>query len=839
MLSISGTTPNLTPPQTAYENLVVANVVGEQIFYNDSSFDGNDPTANAADDAAIATDKTALLPGQTAAFANYTSYSQGINGIMVNIAGLPGNVTASDFVFMVGNNNDPTTWTQLTVAPTVTIRWGAGRRSARVELTWPNNTIENEWLQVTVLADADTGLSANDVFYYGNAIGETGNSTTDAQVTLADENAAQSNETPSAAITNVYDFNRDGQVNSQDVSIAGANLTTPATALSLISAPATIATTPFAAEQPDFLHANGVYSVFFAANHRNQRRHVDQRGRSGAFPTTMRRCKASARRSAPTAVRPGRRSRSSIPCRTFPPTLCRSARWSSTIRPAASSFLFSVNDDQPMLMSTSNDGQIWSTAQDITAEVMNPSWQWMDFGPGNGIQLTIGPNAGRLVVEFDYRYQNTSSVPSYDGVVYSDDDGATWQFGGGPDPSNPANLGVNEAAIVQLSSGAIYMNSRLNSGNNTAPARGYSLSYDGGITWTDVQYDYSLPVASVEGSLVRLDANTLLFSAPDDVNNDGVRQQMTIWASFDDAQTWVKERVINYEFASYSDMVALGDDSAMLVFNVGQSPNNNGAVTKDELVKFNLASLLSGQSQPVQFTYAFNEQAIGQPAPAGGSSIRDDGPWDQRGTVQSTLGGAYYVAGSNGNEALRIVNGSNVLLSPATTDGMQLGSNSFTFEFVLRTTSANGVLLGELANEEGYTFSLVNGAITLSIDTGSYTETLTGTAINDGELARRGRDSQYPNAHPLALRRRAACRHGRGYFGKCAKRRQRLARFLRRRHRAIDVRHPTGASHAGGADPIAVFDGQLCRTANAAGTDDAGQQRLESARAGVLSAALR
>ena len=130
VLSIS-TAPNLTPPQTAYENLVVANVVGEQIFYNDSSFDGNDPTANAADDAAIATDKTALLPGQTATFANYTSYSRGINGIMVDIAGLPGNVTASDFVFMVGNTNDPTTWTQVSVAPTVTIRWGAGRRDRR------------------------------------------------------------------------------------------------------------------------------------------------------------------------------------------------------------------------------------------------------------------------------------------------------------------------------------------------------------------------------------------------------------------------------------------------------------------------------------------------------------------------------------------------------------------------------------------------------------------------------------------------------------------------------------------------------------------------------------
>ncbi len=132
MLSISGSVPNLTPPQTSYQNLVQANVVGENIFYNDSSFDGNNPAANAADDAAIATDKAALLPGQTATFANLTNYAYGINGIMVDIAGLPGNVTANDFTFMVGNNNNPSTWTQLTVAPTVTVRWGAGRRDRRV-----------------------------------------------------------------------------------------------------------------------------------------------------------------------------------------------------------------------------------------------------------------------------------------------------------------------------------------------------------------------------------------------------------------------------------------------------------------------------------------------------------------------------------------------------------------------------------------------------------------------------------------------------------------------------------------------------------------------------------
>ena len=62
-------------------------VVGRYVFYNNSRFDGG--STGAADDAAIATDKQALLPGAGATFANYTSYSRGINGVMIDFSGMP------------------------------------------------------------------------------------------------------------------------------------------------------------------------------------------------------------------------------------------------------------------------------------------------------------------------------------------------------------------------------------------------------------------------------------------------------------------------------------------------------------------------------------------------------------------------------------------------------------------------------------------------------------------------------------------------------------------------------------------------------------------------------
>ena len=67
-------------------------VLARHVFYNNSGFDGNDPSAGAADAAAIALDKTPLMPWQTATFANYTSYSKGINGIIVDIVRLPARV---------------------------------------------------------------------------------------------------------------------------------------------------------------------------------------------------------------------------------------------------------------------------------------------------------------------------------------------------------------------------------------------------------------------------------------------------------------------------------------------------------------------------------------------------------------------------------------------------------------------------------------------------------------------------------------------------------------------------------------------------------------------------
>ena len=205
-----------------------AGVVERWAFYNQSNFDRNLQAADASDDIAVAADKKPLLPGQTASFLNVTSYSRGINGVMIDMFGLIGTPTAADFDLRVGNGTDPATWQPAPAPVSVTRRNGAGAGdSDRVVLVFPSGSIVNEWLQVTMKATAVTGLAAPDVFYYGNLVGETGNAAPGATtmgVNAADVAAVRDQGIiPSVLVTNRYDFNRDGKVNSTDLLLARGN----------------------------------------------------------------------------------------------------------------------------------------------------------------------------------------------------------------------------------------------------------------------------------------------------------------------------------------------------------------------------------------------------------------------------------------------------------------------------------------------------------------------------------------------------------------------------------------------------------------------------------------
>jgi ELWxxDGT repeat protein len=205
-------------------------LVGRHVFYNNSKFDGRDVAANVADDRAIATDKRALRPGGAFSFENVTSYSRGINGIMVDVSTRFDFYTDVRFSFKVGNDDSPGDWAAAPAPLAVARRIdGVPEDVERHTITWADSAIRNTWLEVTVEALFLDRVVATDVFYYGNLPGETGDATPagrKAVVTGADvlrTRAAVPART--APLTSAFDHNRDGAVNALDLAVARGNQT--------------------------------------------------------------------------------------------------------------------------------------------------------------------------------------------------------------------------------------------------------------------------------------------------------------------------------------------------------------------------------------------------------------------------------------------------------------------------------------------------------------------------------------------------------------------------------------------------------------------------------------
>ena len=199
-----------------------ASVSARMLIYEGSSWDTN------SDLDAIA-NKIPLYPGEVATFENYSSYSKGINAIIMEVNDLntfPTLANVSDFFeFRVGNTDTPENWDVAPLPAGVTFDSNAVGKTDRIKLLWDDNDIEKQWLQVKLLANETTGLPVQDTFYFGNSIGETGNDPANAIVNLIDVASTRSNQTGfgSADLGNRYDFDRNGKVNLIDVAIARQN----------------------------------------------------------------------------------------------------------------------------------------------------------------------------------------------------------------------------------------------------------------------------------------------------------------------------------------------------------------------------------------------------------------------------------------------------------------------------------------------------------------------------------------------------------------------------------------------------------------------------------------
>jgi hypothetical protein len=109
------------------------------------------------------------------------------------------------------------------------VRIGAGAGgSDRLEITWADGAIANEWLEVQVLPTSRTGLTATDVFFWGSKLGDIGSPTATTFTTTAagDANPIVSGGLgPAGGITNPRDIDRSNTITAAgDRSVAVGNI---------------------------------------------------------------------------------------------------------------------------------------------------------------------------------------------------------------------------------------------------------------------------------------------------------------------------------------------------------------------------------------------------------------------------------------------------------------------------------------------------------------------------------------------------------------------------------------------------------------------------------------
>ncbi len=190
-----GTLTSVPAVSTINVSVAAGQVLGNRLFYNGSKYDGNNTAINSVSDAlAIAPDKIGYVgSASSSTFANVSTFTKGITGVMVDLQsgiGAHASITTADITFKVspafsGTYNNVGTWTTATAPAAFSVILGGGTGgSDRVEITWNVNAIRNEWLEVNVAADANTGLSSPDIFFFGNAAGDSGEGNSATQITV-------------------------------------------------------------------------------------------------------------------------------------------------------------------------------------------------------------------------------------------------------------------------------------------------------------------------------------------------------------------------------------------------------------------------------------------------------------------------------------------------------------------------------------------------------------------------------------------------------------------------------------------------------------------------------
>lgn len=200
---------------------------------------------------------------------------------------------------------------------------------------------------------------------------------------------------------------------------------------------------------------------------------------------------------------------------------------------------------QLVLVKSTDDGKTWSAPINITSQVKQQDWKLFFNGPGKGITTTNG------TLIFAAQFKDANAVP-YATLIYSKDQGKTWNVGSGIKPE------TTEAQIVELTDGSIMINARddRNRANRKDSINGRTVATTKNLGKTWEKHPSSrkaLIEPNCMASLISYNSKKygklLFFSNP---NSKTHRNHLTIKASLDEGATWGNQHQIEiYENDSF------------------------------------------------------------------------------------------------------------------------------------------------------------------------------------------------------------------------------------------------------------------------------------------------
>ncbi|MFS9153045.1 sialidase domain-containing protein [Streptococcus infantis] len=274
--------------------------------------------------------------------------------------------------------------------------------------------------------------------------------------------------------------------------------------------------------------------------------------------------------------------------------------------------IFRVSNTNYLWMSYSDDdGKNWSAPKDITYGIRKDWMHFLGTGPGTGIALHSGPHKGRLVIPV-YTTNNVSYLSGSQSsrVIYSDDNGETWQAGEAVNDNRPVgnqtihsstmnNPGAQntESTVVQLNNGDLKLFMRGLTGDLQV-----ATSKDGGATWEkDVKRYSEIKDVYVQMSAIHTVQNgkeyIVLSNAGGPGRYNGLVHLAQVEANGD--LTWLKHNPIQSGKFAYNSLQDLGNGEFGLLYEHATATQNEYTLSYK---KFNWDFLSKDRISPTKAT---------------------------------------------------------------------------------------------------------------------------------------------------------------------------------------------------------------------------------------------